>query len=389
MNKGVKARLWAVRLACAAVFFVIGLPLTWAPSASPQQQQQPPTPPSEQKRGPIRPKPQKPEEEPYVLRVEAPLVALDVVVTDQHGNFVPGLQKANFRILEDGVEQALTNFGPSEAPLTTVLLLETRPQFWRVYYDMLDAAYLFLSRLRDEDWIALVGFDMRPRILVDFTRNKNDVQEGLRTLEFPAGFSEVNTFDALLDVLERLKDVEGKRSIVLVGTGLNSFSQHTWDETLRQVRDAETGVTVFALGMGWNWELLADYYDWTSLRMDIKVAEAQLAELCRQTGGRAYFPRFLGEIPGIYETIAAMLRNQYSLAYQPRDFKRDGKFHKVKVELTAPDGSPLKVVDQKGKEVKVRLYHRQGYYSPKEEVSTLPPLPLPSTSSSAARVLVP
>jgi len=362
-----KERAWVVRLVCAAVL----LPLIWVPAVSPQQQQPPPT---EEKRGPIRPKPQKPEDETYVMRVEAPLVTLDVVVTDNHGNFIPGLQKANFRILEDGVEQAVTSFAPGEAPLTTVLLLETRPQFWRVYYDMLDAAYLFLNRLRDEDWIALVGFDMRPRILVDFTRNKNDVQEALRTLEFPAGFSEVNTFDALLDVLERLKDVEGKRSIVLVGTGLNSFSQHSWDETLRQVRDAETGVTVFALGMGWNWELLADYYDWTSLRMDIKVAEAQLAELCRQTGGHAYFPRFLGEIPGIYETIAAMLRNQYSLAYQPREFKRDGKFHKVKVELIAPDGSPLKVVDQKGKQVKVRLYHRQGYHSPKEEVSLRQPV---------------
>jgi len=349
---------------------VFALPLTWSPPASPQQ----PTPPSQEKRGPIRPKPQKPEEEPYVLRVEAPLVTLDVVVTDRHGNFIPGLQKANFRILEDGVEQAVASFTPSEAPLTTVLLLETRPQFWQVYYDMLDAAYLFLNRLRDEDWIALVGFDMRPRILVDFTRNKDEIYQALRTLEFPSGFREVNTFDALLDVLDRLKDVEGKRSIVLVGTGLNSFSRNTWDETVRRVREAETGVSVYALGMGWNLELLADYYELTMLRMDIKVAEAQLGELCRQTGGRAYFPRFLGEISGIYEEIAAMLRNQYSLAYQPHNFKRDGKFHKIKVELVAPDGLPLKVVDQKGKQVKVQLYHRQGYYAPKEEVSLLQPV---------------
>lgn len=369
MSKRVKLRSGAVTLACAVVLFA--LPLTWAPPASPQQ----PTPPSQEKRGPLPTKPKKPEDEPYVLRVEAPLVTLDVVVTDRHGNFIPGLQKPNFRIVEDGVEQTVASFTPSEAPLTTVLLLETRPQFWRVYYDMLDAAYLFLNRLRDEDWIALVGFDMKPRILVDFTRNKNEIYQALRTLEFPSGFREVNTFDALLDVLERLKDVEGKRSIVVVGTGLNTFSRHTWDETLRQVRDAETGVTVFALGMGWNVELLADYYDLTSLRMDVKVAEAQLRELCLQTGGRAYFPRFLGEIPGIYESIAAMLRNQYSLAYQPRDFKRDGKFHKIKVELVAPDGSSLKVVDQKGKQVKVRLYHRRGYYSPKEEVSSLRPVP--------------
>ncbi|MEK7215330.1 MAG: hypothetical protein AAB289_07035, partial [Chloroflexota bacterium] len=124
---------------------------------------QQPAPRGEQKQGPIPPKPQ--EDEPYTLRVDAPLVNVDVVVTDRDGNFIPNLQQQNFRIFEDGVEQSIATFAPSEAPLTTVLLLETRPQFYPVYYDTLDAAYLFLSRLRKDDWVALVGFSMRPEIL--------------------------------------------------------------------------------------------------------------------------------------------------------------------------------------------------------------------------------
>ncbi|MBI4462189.1 MAG: VWA domain-containing protein [Acidobacteria bacterium] len=323
-------------------------------------------PPSEQKQGPIQPKPREPQEEPYTLRVEAPLVSVDVVVTDRDGNFIPNLQKENFRIVEDGVEQTISSFAPSEAPLTTVMLLETRPQWYRVYYDMLDAAYLFLNRLRGDDYVALVGYTMRPEILVDFTRNKQQIQEALRRLEFPYGFREVNTYDALLDTMDRLKDVEGKRSIVLIGTGQNTFSRHSWDETVRRVREAESGVTVFVVSMAWAWQLVADRYDMTSLRMDLQVAEAQLKELAKQTGGRAYFPRFLGELPGVYEEVAAMLRNQYSMGYQPKEFKRDGKFHKIKVELVAPDGTPLKIVNQKGKQVKVNIYHRQGYYAPKE-----------------------
>lgn len=360
MSQEVGPRRWLLSL--GLLLGLVVLPLLWAPPALPQQ----PPPPTEQKQGPIKPKPQAPEQEPYTLRVEAPLVNVDVVATDRDGNFIPNLQKDNFRLFEDGVEQTIAAFAPSEAPLTSVLLLETTPKFWRVYYDSLDAAHLFLNRLRKDDWIALMGFDMKPRLLVDFTHDKRQVQEALRHLEFPFGFSEANTYDALLDTLERLREVKGKRSIVLVGTGLNTFSKHTWDETLRRVRETESGVSVFVLGMGWTLQLYADLYDLTGLRMDLQVAEAQLRELAKQTGGRAYFPRFLGEIPGIYEEIAAMMRNQYTVAYQPKNFKRDGKYHKIKVELVAPDGTPLKVVNEKGNPVKVQLFHRQGYYAPKE-----------------------
>ncbi|MFQ5926141.1 MAG: hypothetical protein ACE5MH_01760, partial [Terriglobia bacterium] len=113
------------RLIPALVLGLLVLPLLWVPRALPQQ----PKPPSERKQGPLKPKERKPEEEPYTLRVEAPLVSVDVVVTDRKGNFIPNLQKENFRILQDGVEQSVASFTPSEAPLTTVLLLETTPRY--------------------------------------------------------------------------------------------------------------------------------------------------------------------------------------------------------------------------------------------------------------------
>ncbi len=345
--------------------------LVATPAARPQEPK--PAPPSEQKQGPIQPKQRPQEEEPYTLRVEAPLVTVDVVVTDRNGNFLPNLQKENFRLYEDGIEQTVTNFSPSESPITAVLVLETTPRIWRAYYDSLDAAYLFLRRMRPDDWVALVTFDMRPQVAVDFTRNKQEVQEYLRRLEFMSGFREANAFDAILDVLDRLRDVEGKRSILFIGSGLNTFSQNSWDQTIRRVREAESGVSIYALGMGWWLQMYADMYDMTTARMDLQLAEGQLKELAKQTGGRAYFPRFTGELPGIWEEIAAMLRNQYTIAYQPKNFKRDGKYHKIKVELVAPDGSPLKVVDEKGKPLKMNISHRQGYIAPKEgEVAALP-----------------
>ena len=79
------------------------------------------------------------------------------------------------------------------------------------------------------------------------------------------------------------------------------------------------------------------------------------------TGGRAYFPRFDGELPEIFNDIGSDIRNQYTLAYHPTNTKLDGSYRKLKVELIAPDGGPLKVRDQKGKDVKVQIYAREGY----------------------------
>jgi hypothetical protein len=98
--------------------------------------------------------------------------------------------------------------------------------------------------------------------------------------------------------------------------------------------------------------------------MDLNVAQAQMRDLAEQTGGRAYFPRFRAELPGVYQTIGAMLRNQYTLAFRPHGFKPDGKYHKIEVKLVGPDGKALAVVNEKGKKVKYKVHARRGYYAP-------------------------
>jgi VWFA-related protein len=90
-------------------------------------------------------------------------------------------------------------------------------------------------------------------------------------------------------------------------------------------------------------------------------ADNQMNTFARLTGGRAYFPRFEGELPEIFHDIASDIRNQYALAYHPTNAKLDGTYRKLKIELQAPDGGPLKLKDQKGKDVKVVIYAREGY----------------------------
>jgi hypothetical protein len=95
--------------------------------------------------------------------------------------------------------------------------------------------------------------------------------------------------------------------------------------------------------------------------IDYLQADNQLTNFARLTGGRFYQPRFTGELPSIFRDIASDIRNQYSLAYHPTNPKLDGSYRKLKVELVAPDGSPLKVRDQKGKDVKYQIIAREGY----------------------------
>lgn len=185
---------------------------------------------------------------------------------------------------------------------------------------------------------------------------------------FPS-FTEARLFDALIETIERMQDIKGKKSILLVATGLDTFSQHNLDETLRFLRQSD--VTIFAIGASENIVDLFDAYGILSGpdRVSFLQAKNQLNTFARITGGRAWFPRFDGQLPGIFEQIAAMLRNQYSLAFIPPEKFRDGKFHKIKVEVIAPDGRPLEVVDQKGRKVRYEVYAREGFLIPRPQAA--------------------
>ena len=327
-------------------------------------QAQQPTPPAQDKQ---QKKPEQPGE--FAISVEVPLVTVDVVATDNSGSFITGLKKENFRILEDGVPQTITNFAPTDAPITIVLLLEFSKLGYEVFaYNATTWGYEFLGQLNKDDWVALETYDLRPRIEVDFTRDKQQIRQALSHLIFPA-FSEANMFDAVIDTLDRLQDVKGKKAVLLLASGFDTFSKNSLDKALHRLQ--QTDVTIYSVGIG---QQLFEYMDARGRlgglnRLGYYQAANQLRTFANRTGGRAWFPRFDGELPGIFREVAASLRNQYSLGYTPINKTRDGKFRKIKVELVGPDGSPLVVMDQKGKKVKYVVYAREGYTAAKGGVS--------------------
>jgi VWFA-related protein len=301
----------------------------------------------------------------FSISVTVPVVSVDVVVTDNNGNYLKDLKKENFRITEDGTVQTITNFAPSEAPITIVLLLEFSKLGYQFFtYNAVNWAAGFLGTLKPNDWVALETFNMRSAVEVDFTHNRNEVLQGLSTLYFPP-FSESNIFDAVSDVLDRIKDVKGKKAVLVLASGIDTFSRMTLDQTLKRIR--ETDATIFTVGVAEQF-FINQAPGAFGQQLTYIQAQNQLKTFAAMTGGRSWLPRFDGEIPGIMQEVAQSLRNQYSMAYSPTNETLDGKYRKIKVELVAPDGGPLTVLDQKGKKVKFQVYARQGYTAPKSNV---------------------
>lgn len=299
----------------------------------------------------------------YSIKVNVPLVNVDVIVTTKSGQFVPGLKKDNFRLFEDGSPQEISNFNVSKAPITAVLLVEFADTNYRFMLDALQASYAFANTLTKDDWVAVSYYDMNPHILVDFTQDKKAVYGALNELRIP-GFSETNLFDALYDTLDRLDRVEGKKYIILITTGVDTFSRLTLDKITKKIKDTKD-VTIFPISVGQIARIL-NQAPRRGLgipvdRMDYLQADNEMRTFAAMTGGRAYFPRFQAEYGEDFQDIGSDIRNQYSLSYHPTNTKLDGTYRKLKVQVVAPDGGPLKVKDQKGKDQKIDIVSRDGY----------------------------
>jgi VWFA-related protein len=210
---------------------------------------------------------------------------------------------------------------------------------------------------------------MRPDIVVDFTQDKSAVMAGLNTLRMP-GFSETNLFDALFDTLDRLDRVEGHKYIVLISTGIDTFSKLNYDQILKKVKTTHD-VTIIPVSIGWMEREYCEVNHCTfgshgmaSLgiqQIDWLQADNEMQTFAKLTGGRFYQPRLEGDFIDAFKDISGDIRHQYVLAYHPTNPKLDGTYRKLKVEVVGNDGKPLRVEDQKHKEVKYQVIAREGY----------------------------
>jgi Ca-activated chloride channel homolog len=301
---------------------------------------------------------------------DAVTVTVDVSVLDNKGHFIPNIPAGNFRVLEDNIPQKITQVSKGEAPLTIAMVIEFSGRFQQVYsepwFQTLQAAYGFVQTLKPEDYVAIVAYDLRPEILSDFSTDRSDAQDALSRMRFP-GFSEANLFDALVDTAQRMQDIEGRKAILVISSGIDTFSKLNYGETRKAIQNA--GVPIYAIGLMQAYrDILYSYGAISdSANMDFLQADNQLRTFTKESGGMAFFPHFYGQFPEIYRNISEVLRSQYVLTYTPSNTARDGKFRKIKVELVNPDNNqPLRIEDEKKKPVKYEILAKPGYTAPKQ-----------------------
>ena len=296
----------------------------------------------------------------YTLRVDVPVVNVDVSVQlDKTRQFVPGLKEGNFRVLEDGVPQRIAEVRQTTAPITAVMLLEFSANSWAFIQDMQQSSYVFFRSLKPEDYIAVVTYDLRTHILTDFTKDKQITAQALQTLTIP-GFSDTDEFDALYETLDRVSRIDGRKYIILISSGRDTFSRITLDTMLKKVQTAQN-VSIYCISTGGLIRTLADNRMGPIARMDYLQADNQMRTFAQMTGGRAYFPRFQGELPDIFNEINQSIRNEYIVTYRPTNTAQDGTYRKIKVELVDNEGMPLQMVDEKNKKIKYTVAARDGY----------------------------
>jgi VWFA-related protein len=291
---------------------------------------------------------------------DASLVTVDVAVVDNKNNFVPTIQRKYFRILEDNVPQTIREFSMAQAPMTVAIVIEFSKLFqWyrgADWFYTLQTANAFLSTMKRDDYVAIIKYDLRTQIVCDFTNNPGTLQQALHSFTFP-DFSEANLFDALTDTADRMSKIEGRKSILVLTSGIDTFSKITFDQTRRKLQDS--GVPIYSIG------LLQMLNPGGATNINQVQADNEMKTFTKETGGQAFFPRWPSEIGDVFATMQGAMRNQYTLAYAPSNQEKDGKFRKITVQLIDPEtNQPIVMKDEKNKPIKYTIIAKQGYKAP-------------------------
>ncbi len=276
------------------------------------------------------------------IRVDTTLVLIPVAVTDPMTRFVTGLDKENFKLLENNVEQEISQFSSEDAPLSVGIVFDTSGSMGSKLQKSREAVKQFLKTANPEDEFFLVQFNDRPEIVVPFTP---DSEEILNRLTFTQAKGRTALLDGVYTAMNQMKKARNPRkAILIISDGGDNSSRYTESEVKNFVREAD--VQIYAIGI---YESLAA----RGRTPEEMNGPALLGELTDQTGGRHFEINNLAELPDVAAKIGIELRNQYVLGYSPKNTTRDGKYRRVQVKLVKTTGLP-----------QLKATFRTGYYAP-------------------------
>ena len=301
-----------------------------------------------------------------VVRIDTNLVTVPVSVLDREGRFISDLRREQFNVFENGVEQKLAYFEPTEKPFTVALLLDTSGSTFFHLWEIKEAAINFAKQLRPQDRVLVVTFDRLVMLLTEATNDQNVVTEVIQRNAI-TGFS-TRLYDALdLVIKARLNKIDGRKAIVLFTDGVDTGSyQATYESTVREVEELDALIYPIQYDT-------TDFVDaqtrtnttieTTTIRSrtfpprsssrvtygtpkasgpgtsigDYKLADQYLHKLATKTGGQLYVANDRTQLSEAFAKIAEELRHQYSLGYYPQTTLQSGERREIKVRVDQPN----------------------------------------------------
>ncbi len=284
------------------------------------------------------------------LKVTVNRVNVGVTVTDSRGEFVSGLHRNDFRIFDNDVEQPIADFLPVEEPAQFLLMIESGPSVFLFAKNHILAADALLTSVAPDDRVAIATYSRNPNLVIDFTADKSAARLALRSIDFHAGFGDLDLFSSTAAAIDELAPLPGKKTIVLLSTGLDTSPNVKWETLLAKLEISDVRIISVSLAG----ELRKpdkkkkltpeEKAGRAELKKGFAEGDESLRQLSMATGGRVFFARSAKEFAKAYAEIADLLRHEYSLAFAPTAF--DGTVHTLRVE-----------VDRSG----VRVDHRPAY----------------------------
>ena len=308
-----------------------------------------------------------------VIKVNTTLVTLPVSVMDRDGRYVPNLQKEDFRLWEDGVEQKVAFFSSVDKPFSLVLMIDTSGSTRFRLEDIQDAAITFVNQLRPDDQVMVVSFDDDVRVLSEFTSDRYRLRDAIRHTRSGNGTRLYDAVDMVMN--QRLNRVSGRKAIVLFTDGVDTTSRHSsYASNVRDAEELDALVypvqydTYSDVGGGGSWpgssrmptspiDILGQILGGMSRgggrggrggrgggpggpgssREDYETANRYLHELSERTGARSYQADSIQNLGSAFANIAEELRRQYSLGYYPKSPAQAGERRQVRVRVNQPN----------------------------------------------------
>jgi|TARA_B100002003_G_scaffold195489_2_gene185358 Ca-activated chloride channel family protein len=276
------------------------------------------------------------------FRAGVDLVSLNVTVTDGDNRYVTDIEAEGFQLFEDGALQEVTFFNRTQLPIALALLIDTSASMTEKMSTAQEAAIGFAERLRAEDLASVIDFDSRVDILQDFTNSSDLLNTAIRRTSAGGSTSLYNAIYISLKELGKIgattADEIRRQAIVMLSDGEDTSSLVEFEEVLELAKRSDT--VIYSIGLR-----SRDI----RTRRGLREADFVLRQLAQETGGRAFFPEQVEDLPEIYQRISDELSSQYTLGYISKNPLRNGQWRRIVVRIDRPN---------------VAARTKQGYYGP-------------------------